>query len=278
MSDIAQSLSVNVHHTVPYIRQKKNNIVSSAHFIRSTRKHESPENNSFFFLYGLHFLNINIASIPAELENGRQLLDVKTWLTNQSEENKIWEETEKMTLPPSDADIEIEISRLIKKLQQKTCINSRRELTVEKLQIGNVLLKSLFEKDDLTNPYFSKRLKKLLLYQCRQSAEILESQKELSTLQAELDDLKDLNQKIITQNRELMNFLDNTNKNLESMNKHFDSKKEEALILEELQIKKKQNNAIKYIMQTLIIASGVNWAEDPELLDTMIQLGIELQA
>lgn len=31
-------------------------------------------------------------------------------------------------------------------------------------------------------------------------------------------------------------------------------------------------------MQTLIIASGVNWAEDPELLDTMIQLGIELQA
>lgn len=210
--------------------------------------------------------------------SGRQLLDVKTWLTNQSEENKIWEETEKMTLPPSDADIEIEISRLIKKLQQKTCINSRRELTVEKLQIGNVLLKSLFEKDDLTNPYFSKRLKKLLLYQCRQSAEILESQKELSTLQAELDDLKDLNQKIITQNRELMNFLDNTNKNLESMNKHFDSKKEEALILEELQIKKKQNNAIKYIMQTLIIASGVNWAEDPELLDTMIQLGIELQA
>ena len=49
-------------------------------------------------------------------------------------------------------------------------------------------------------------------------------------------------------------------------------------ILEELQIKKKQNNAIKYIMQTLIIASGVNWADDPELLDTMIQLGIEVQA
>lgn len=209
--------------------------------------------------------------------NNQELFEVKTWLHNQSKEREIWEETEKIKLPPSDADIEIEISQLIKKFHQKTCINSRRELTVEKLQIGNVLLKSLFEKDELANPFFSKHLKKLLLYQCRQSTEILETQKELSGLQAELDDLKDQNQKIMAQNRELMTYLDDTNKNLQTMNKQFDSKEKESQILEELEIKKKQNNAIKYILQMLIIASGVNWAEDPELLETMIQLGIELQ-
>jgi len=212
--------------------------------------------------------------IVADLDDF-QLLDVKAWLTNQTEEHKIWEESERIDLPPSDA--EIEISRLIEKFHEKTSIDSQRESTVEKIQIGQLFLKSVFEKDDPAIFNFSKQLKTLMLHHRQHSAEIAKSHKELSSLQAELDGLKSANQKQMMQNRDQMVLLDDTNKNLQSVKKQYDCKKEESAILEELQRKKNENNAIRHIMQTLIIASGVNWTADSELLDTMIKLGIELQ-
>ncbi|XP_014776923.1 centromere protein H [Octopus bimaculoides] len=202
-----------------------------------------------------------------------KLLVIKSSLRNRLKDEKLSEKAEASVLEP---EAESKISELIKEVTLQTCRESRRKLMIERLQISQVLIENLFEKDESTDLQVSKELESFLETQRKLSVDILKKHKALTNFQSKVDQMKVENLRNIAQNRELMIFLEPTNQNLKAVVEKYNSKSQESRFLEELAKLKKENRAFQYILQSLIAGSSVDWADDPELLSVMLRAGKEL--
>ncbi|CAI9720302.1 centromere H-like [Octopus vulgaris] len=166
----------------------------------------------------------------------------------------------------------------MKEVTLQTCRESRRKLMIERVQIGQVLIENLFEKDESTDVKVSKELESVLEKQRKLSVDILKKHKALTNIQSKVDQMKVENLRNIAQNRELMIFLEPTNQNLKTVVEKYNTKSQESRFLEDLAKLKKENRAFQYILQSLIAGSrsSTDWAADPELLSIMLRAGKEL--
>ncbi|XP_029633414.1 uncharacterized protein LOC115209259 [Octopus sinensis] len=202
-----------------------------------------------------------------------KLLVIKSSLRNRLKDEKLSEKAEATVLEP---EAESKISELMKEVTLQTCRESRRKLMIERVQIGQVLIENLFEKDESTDVKVSKELESVLEKQRKLSVDILKKHKALTNIQSKVDQMKVENLRNIAQNRELMIFLEPTNQNLKTVVEKYNTKSQESRFLEDLAKLKKENRAFQYILQSLIAGSSTDWAADPELLSIMLRAGKEL--
>ncbi|KAK7501728.1 hypothetical protein BaRGS_00007159 [Batillaria attramentaria] len=167
---------------------------------------------------------------------------------------------------------------------EKSIIADTEDLDVlqERIQFGQVLSEKMFSAplptagDDASADITSdgrRAYESLLQDQSKLSSEVLRKQETADELQKELDAVRKRNFELKKRNRHLMGIIEQHRKRLEKTADQVKSNAACRELKEELESTVSRVEIAKSTLQALIVGSGVNWARDPELLETVLLCG-----
>lgn len=165
-------------------------------------------------------------------------------------------------------NMEAKILDLQQELLKQTSFKSAQSLALQRLQMGGHLLQVLFDDDVPVPPQERERIKGLVSQQRELAAEILAHHKHCNELRSHQEKLQTERRELTQLNRSLMTEL-KTEQQKSNKTENEDLKK----MLEEMEETQGYLSIVQNVLQGLIIGSGLNWAQDPKLLELMLSLG-----
>ncbi|XP_070542828.1 centromere protein H-like [Ptychodera flava] len=215
----------------------------------------------------------------SETDNTSETLDLirkKDWLRNQKLDHKAV--LASAALAPSSNDIEKldeSIANLKVDLFELSIEHSLKERKLQSAQCA-ALLKEFLSKDSeggLFNENEKQNVSEMCKKQSELSSEILERLKETEDLQKELDETKKQCLEMKKSNRELMLQIQEKQSATDKEQQRDAESEEITRIKEELDELTTKISLVRGVFQGVVVGSGVNWAEDPDLAETVIALG-----
>lgn len=208
------------------------------------------------------------------------LVDKAEWLQKQIDIHNIEiladrnEENENLNRNVID---EIPKPSLQEELFSQYAEKDKREIMIKRMQLGRTLTDELFKQDEDTDDAGKTRtdtayLEDLLERQCSVVTEIMKNIQAVELDREKLKGLKKANADLMNENRKKMHVINEKNK----------AKKRPAIdeetkeMTENLDRTVQQIAIIRHTLQGLVIGSGVNWAQDPEIEEMVLQLGEKL--
>ncbi|XP_076444154.1 centromere protein H-like [Babylonia areolata] len=235
------------------------------------------------------------ADATAELPNADSILDVlntRDWLDSQNYDLSVALKAEKLDLLETQdvEELQERIAALRTDLFKISSDQTVKELILKRARFDQALSDKLFSMplplstaeaenaDTEQNKDASDREKYEVLLQekSKVTSAIFRKSKDVADLQKELDAIRKRNYELKKTNRRLMGVLGQHRKTLEKMADNVKSNSACKELKEELESTVSRVEIAKCTLQALIVGSGVNWAEDPGLVDTVLLCGDSL--
>ncbi|PVD19377.1 hypothetical protein C0Q70_19865 [Pomacea canaliculata] len=185
-------------------------------------------------------------------------------------------------------ELQKRISELQRELLKVSADLSIREIVLRKMQFSQALSDKLFDEplplSDITVKNGSssvpgeerRKFEALVQEQSSLSNTILRKHERVEELQKELDNVRKQNFELKKKNRGLMEIITQHRKRLETAMDDVKSSPACLGLKEELENTVARMNIAKCTLQALIVGSGVNWAQDSELAETVFLCGESL--
>ncbi|XP_060072149.1 centromere protein H-like [Ylistrum balloti] len=214
-------------------------------------------------------------------ETSATLLAKQNWLQAQIDNHKA--EILAGSTADEDTDGKTDVlADLEKELLDEYIEKDKKELIIKRMQMGNFLIKQLFEQstsDDIDpaekeeKAVRVKYLKELLDKQCGLVSGIMKNQKEMESKKKRLVDLKKQNFDQMSVNRQNMQTL----RERENPQCADNQDEETKTLFEDLDKNLQKIAIVRNTLQAVIVGSGINWAQDPAMQDLVLDLGKKLE-
>ncbi|XP_033749558.1 centromere protein H-like [Pecten maximus] len=214
-------------------------------------------------------------------ETSTTLLAKQNWLQAQIDNHKA------VMLAGSTADEDTGgkadvLADLEKKLVDAYIEKDRKELIIKRMQMGEFLIKQLFEQStaDGIDPAEKEKqtvrikyLKELLDKQCGLVSGIMKNVKEMEPKKKRLVELKKQNFDQMGTNRHDMEALQDRQNPKVTDNQDPETQQ----LLEELDKSLQKITIVRNTLQAVIVGSGINWAQDPAMQELVLEMGKKLE-
>lgn len=213
-------------------------------------------------------------------ETAAGLIDRAEWLQRQIDTHNIEilaDRNEENIQSNRNVTDEIPKLTLQEELFSQYAEKDKREVMIKRLQLGRTLLDELFKQDDGSGDSGKSNadtvyLQDLLERQCSLVTEIMKNIQAMDLDREKLKELKKSNADLMTENRKTMHVINEKNK----AKKRPVIDEETKEMTEKLDRTVQQISIVRHTLQGLVIGSGVNWAQDPEMEEMVLQLGEKL--
>ena len=198
----------------------------------------------------------------------------ETWIQAQIDSHNIQREAATSSIKVNKEDT-VKLTNILTELgedlRKQQFDRDRKEVILKRIQLGNFLVNEIFEKDqeDGENGEKIMYIVELLEKQCRLVTDIMKELKKTSELKNKLDTLKKENSEKRIESRRLMLQIKEKNEAQQQIindQETTQSIKEFDVIIQKIVI-------ARHTLQGLVLGSGVNWADDPHLLQVVLKLG-----
>lgn len=198
----------------------------------------------------------------------------EVWMRNQIESHDIQREAATSSTDVNKDD-SVKLINLLTELgedlRKQHFDKDRKEVIIKRIQLGNFLVREIFEEENINdeNKEKLKYIAELLEKQCRLVTEIMKALKRTTELRSKLDTLKKDSFEKRTESRRIMLEIKGKNEAKQQIIRDpetMQSLKEFDIIMQKIVI-------ARHTLQGLVLGSGVNWADDPQLLEVVLKLG-----